>query len=398
MTRKQNPTIKTNRKQNDWIYLTGYALVLFRTFIDSTTFHWIFPSLLGLIMRLGGYALILTQVLIERKVKIRYFYIGIIMLMISFLSLFKGGYSVLLDYAICCVFAVNVDFRRITIVYVVETITLTIITIVASLTGIIENYIYFRATGEIRLSLGFIYPTNFAAHVFFTMVGIAFLSYSKFSWKHLAVYGAVAYVMYLLTNARGPSSMIAVLAVVVLLYKVLREKGFKAIPDWFLKYSTVICAVLTLLMIRFYNANNAFWEVVNAFTTNRLTYAKRSMQQNPITLLGQFIEQRGDGNGGRLHGEAYTYIDLSFQRILLMYGLLLFIFILVYSVLLYKKSAKRRNITIPLLLFIIAFYSLTAQHYFDFSYNFILLSYFANIPDDGIAERFKRIRRVGVFK
>ena len=137
--------------------------------------------------------------------------------------------------------------------------------------------------------------------------------------------------------------------------------------------------LLNFLMIRFYNESSKFWHAINAFTTNRLEYAKNIMANNTVTFFGQYIEQRGDGNGGRLLGEAYTYIDLSFQRILLMYGILLFLFVLVYSVLLFNKSQKNGNYKIPLLLFVISFYSLTAQHYFDFSYNFILLSYFAII-------------------
>ena len=185
--------------------------------------------------------------------------------------------------------------------------------------------------------------------------------------------------------------MMIILAVVVNVYRFFSLRGIKIIPKWLLKYSTIICALLTLIMIYFYNPSSKVWEAINTFTTNRLTYAKRIMANNTMTLFGQYIEQRGDGNGGRLAGEAYTYIDLSFQRILLMYGILLFAFILIYSVLLYRKSYKKRNMTIPLLLLVVAFYSLTAQHYFDFSYNFILLSYFAIIPEQKTVERKQHI-------
>ena len=376
--------------KRDSLYLVGYALVLFNTFINSTTFQLLEGNNIGFMIRLTGYLLIISHIGFKRKVKMRYFAIGIIMLVISLLSLSRSGYSVLLDYAICCVFALNVDFSKIVKVYVVETILLTMITVIAAMTGRIENFIYYRrATGDIRMSMGFIYPTNCAAHIFFIMVGIAFLYYEKFNWKHVLGYCLTAFAVYSTTNARGPAAMIIILSLVVYFYRFFSLKDIYIIPDWLLKYSTVICALITFLLIFFYNADNAFWKAVNAFTTNRLTYAKNIMNNNKVTLFGQFIAQRGDGNGGRSAGEAYTYIDLSFQRILLMYGLLLFVFIIIYSVLLYNKCVSNQNYTIPLLMLVVAFYSLTAQHYFDFSYNFLLLCYFADISPQKIVERKK---------
>ena len=41
----------------------------------------------------------------------------------------------------------------------------------------------------------------------------------------------------------------------------------------------------------------------------------------------------------------------------------------------FVKPIKNNNAIISVLLFVISIYSLTAQHYFDFSYNFILLDY-----------------------
>ena len=363
----------------EWLYLVGYAMILFQSFLNSTTYHWIVPSIVKNGIRFAGYVLLMFYAILRRKTNKTLFFLGVIMMLVSLLSLLQSGYSILLDYAFCCIFAVEVDFERIVRVFVGESIALTITTIISALLGIIENYIYYRNSGAVRMSLGFIYPTNFAAHVFFIMAGIAYLEYRRFGWKHVLGYAVVSYVIYLLTNARGPSLMIIILAIVVAAYRYFSEKGISILPRWLMTYSAVICAALTFLMINFYNAQSKIWEFINTITTNRLYYAKRTMNNNAITLLGQFIEQRGDGNGGRLAGEIYTYIDLSFQRILLMYGVLLFVFILIYSIFICKRAYKRRNVIIPLLLFVVSFYSLTAQHFFDFSYNFLLLAGFSRL-------------------
>lgn len=366
---------------DDLLYLIGYALVLFNSWIYSTNFCDHIPNMLKLLIRLAGYSFLTIHYILRKKYNVRLFFVSMSMISLFFLSLYKSSYSVLLDYALCCAFAVDIDFSKIVKLYVKESVVITFVTISAACLGLIETYTYYRKdTGYIRMSLGFIYPTNFAAHIFFIMCGIAYISYSKFNMKYVMGYSVIAYITFKLTNSRGPSAMIVFLAIIVYMYKRMEKKNKTLIPKVILKYSSIICAIVTLVIIHYYDKNNSAWEFVNKFTTNRLEFAKSIMMNNKITLFGQYIEQRGDGNGGRLAGEPYTYIDLSFQRILLMYGLVLFVFILIYSLLLNKKALKNNNAIISVLLFVISIYSLTAQHYFDFSYNFILLAYFANIP------------------
>lgn len=361
------------------LYFVAYILLLLRAFIYTTAFKDIIPWIIFFFLRYAAYGILITKFCIKRTIRIRkrVFFISAIILCVSILSYFMSTYWALVDYALCCICARDVEFEDIVKIYTKVSFGLIIITILSSLIGIIPNYIYYRSdTLVIRMSLGFIYPTDFAAHIFFLMLGFMYLNYYKLNWMYGVLYGLVAFGIYSVTDARGPSAMIVILFVVCYGYKFLSRKGLKVFPTWVLEYSSVFCAVITWVGIVLYDAGSNIWQAINAFSTKRLSYAVNIMEQNRVTLLGQYILQQGDGDGGRAAGVAYTYIDLSFQRILLMYGLVFFILLLVYSVLLNKKYIKAKKFVFPVLMFVVSFYSLTAQHYFDFAYDFLLLAYF----------------------
>ncbi len=364
-------------------YFAGYALVLFNAFVRTTAFTLYYPKYVSIVIRLVGYSFLIMSVIpkMNKKVSIRCLLVAAVFLMLSLFSYIFSGYSVSLDYAICCTFAIGIDFEEITRLYVWESVILTGVTIVSALLGGIINYIYYRSgTSAVRMSMGFVYPTDFAAHVFFVMAGIIFLIYDRFSLKDLFIFGTVAFGCFMLTNARGPCAMVFFLALLVWFFRRFWKKGIQIIPVWLLKYSTSICALITLFVIRVFNPKIPLWKTIDSFTSTRLTYAKDIFTRNHITLFGQYIAQKGNGLGGRAPGEAHTYIDISYQRILLMYGLLMFLLILVFCILLNYKALKNNSMAIPLLILVISIYSMTAQHFFDFSYNFVLLALFADIP------------------
>lgn len=376
----------------DFMYLIGFSLLLIRAFIYTTAFDQIFPLTLARIMRPVAYIIILYRFVKIRKVRISTFLIASVMIILSFVVGLGSTYTVVIDYAVCSVCAINIKFDKIVKTYTYVSIAMTILTIAASLLNIIENYVYIR-NGAIRLSLGFVYPTDFVAHIFFIVCGICYLTFTRIKLWHGFVYGLLAYVMYLLTNSRGPSMMIIIVYVLCLWSRYRLEKRKKPFPHWLLKFSSVICAILTFAFIEGYNPNNKYWALLDKFASRRLSIGKRLLSDYGVTLLGQYVKQKGDGHGIVARGVQYTYIDLSFMRLLVLYGILFFIFILFYSTVLCKKNLKEGNYAIPVLMMAISFYSLTAQHYLDFAYNFVLLAYFAVAPHQYDVKR-KRIKLI----
>ena len=60
----------------------------------------------------------------------------------------------------------KIDYKKILKVYLAIEIPLTLITLMAARLGIIENLVYHRGE-QVRMTFGFVYPTNFVSHLMF---------------------------------------------------------------------------------------------------------------------------------------------------------------------------------------------------------------------------------------
>jgi len=369
------------------LFLVAYILLLFRAFVYTTAFDSVFPVLIARMIRYLAYGILLVRIIMERKIKGRLFLVGIVMLGVSFFARIQSSYGVLIDYAFCCVFSIGVEFRKIVKAYVITSTFLIVITIAASIFGIIPNYTYYRG-GVLRLSMGFVYPTDFVAHIYFLVCGILYLLNDRLKrWQGVLIIFS-AYIIFRLTSARGPSAMI-VFAFLTLYFNQLRMRKKKRLlfSKWLLEYSPALCALITFAVIFAFDPDIPFWRELDRFTSSRLSLATKQLSENEITLFGQYIQQKGNGHGVYATSTklGYTFIDLSFLRILLLYGIVFLIFIVIYSILNNKKALRDCDYNLPLLMLLTSFYSLTAQHYFDFAYNFLLLGYFATLYGDKTA-------------
>lgn len=380
-------------KRSRFLFLIGYVLVLIRSFIYTTTLGAVAPEIIGQILRVIAYMFFLMQVVSEKKFKVNNFLIFIAIIGVAFITRVSSSYSVVIDYAICSIASINTDFKKIVKTYAITASILTLITILLSLMGFITNYTYLRYdTGVIRLSMGFVYPTDFAAHIYFISCATMYLIFEKLKLRHGVFFITISYVTYLVTNARGPCLMILLTFGICYLCKLYEEKGIKIIPKWLLEYSFVFCSIVTFILLNSYNPRNDLWVQIDKLSSWRLSLGVRLMKENTITLFGKYVMQRGNGYGNVALGDAYTYIDISYMRILIMYGILMFAGVMLYSIAINVRSLKKNNYIISYLLLAVSLYSITAQHYFDFSYDFLLLAFFATLEDKEIVKEHHLLR------
>ncbi len=277
-----------------------------------------------------------------------------------------------MDYLLCIVCADKIHFRALIRRFIKIEVVLTLLTILSSLLGIIENYTYVRsATGSIRQAMGFVYPTNFAAHIFFLACAMVYYFYGRLKAVHGLAFFATAGILYRLTDGRLDCIMIIGVFVLGYWTQCRQKKHSRPWPAWPLCLSVPVCAAVALAATLLYDCSSSLWKLINSLFSSRLSIAQRLWSNNTITVFGQYIAQKGNGKGG-LTGE-YTYIDISFMRILLMYGVLMFVFLLLYSVLMSARCINRGNYILPVIFLLIGVNSMVAQHFVDFSYNPFLI-------------------------
>ncbi|MCD8020655.1 MAG: hypothetical protein LUF92_14075 [Clostridiales bacterium] len=129
---------------------------------------------------------------------------------------------------------------------------------------------------------------------------------------------------------------------------------------------------------------------MNIIFHDRLNYGHQGIENYGIHLFGQQIEWIGNGGLGFVKQElegAYNYVDCSYMKILLDYGLLVLLFAVIGYTLAVYQACRKNNIYLCLALSMVAVYSLIEPRLLEFGFNpfvLCLCSYMRvlNIPGD----------------
>ena len=113
-------------------------------------------------------SIICSFILNSIKINVKFFRNVIIIGLIISIIVLSTGYTVLFDAFLLSVLASNLNLKTIFRYYFIVSSVFLVIVVLASLTGIIQNLVFLL--GNIRRqSLGFIYPTDFASHLFYLL-------------------------------------------------------------------------------------------------------------------------------------------------------------------------------------------------------------------------------------
>lgn len=92
--------------------------------------------------------------------------LALIVLAVFVISKDRNGTELLLETGLFIIGARKIDYKKILKVYLAIEIPLTLITLMAARLGIIENLVYHRGE-QVRMTFGFVYPTNFVSYLMF---------------------------------------------------------------------------------------------------------------------------------------------------------------------------------------------------------------------------------------
>lgn len=364
------------------IFLIGFSFYLIQAFLKTTMFREVIPSFLFSFIKLVGISLVVFKIGVE-KYTVKKILILFITFIIFFLSFWKSTYSILLEYAIFVIGAKGISFKKIANLYFKINFVLLMITIISSQIGIIEDLVYYRKDKDkYRHSFGAVYPTDFAAHVFFLSLAYVYKKDKKITWYQIVCILTSALLIYQFCDARLDAICIVLVAFISLCNKwnVIYFKNF--FVKYGLIFSFLICGALSLFLTINYDNSNEFYIKTNELLSSRLRIGNMMYHEYGIKMFGQLVEDHGFGGSLTFEYEVYNYIDCSYLRILLKYGLVSSILITILNIVISQKLYKTQNYNILLLLLLVSINSMVAQHYIDFSYNFLLLIYLANLENE----------------
>ncbi|MFT9344309.1 MAG: hypothetical protein ABF526_12015 [Liquorilactobacillus nagelii] len=364
----------------EMVYLLALAAYLISNFIGGTMFSvYVSKELLANIAELAS-ALVAVKIFVVDRWSWEK---AIIILLFGLL--FWGVYQRSMDpsffyYFVFVMGAKNVPFKKILKMFLYLEAGIIIITLIAAWAGWITSLTIGRHDeATIRLALGMIYPTDFAARAFYLLVTYALYRDFKFNLPEYIGAIALTFTMYFVTDTRVDFILMLLLIILV----AVKSQVFRFVS--FLNYQRISVLTFAFIMMNIvlaylYHSTNPILRLANKALSGRLTYGHEAFKRYNVTLFGQIIPQVG--NGGVHHGAFdYFFIDVSFIRILMMLGFFCFVVLLYFMWYLFKRYEQLQlySFTIALLLVILS--SVIDQHLLELSFNILFLSAFADLSD-----------------
>lgn len=377
----------TNKFQinSSQIYFLAFVIFFVSAFIQDTTLS---EALSGRFLRLCSYIslpLLLFKIyVLDRWNKKELFAITVLILlgMITWRMAHELQLLLIVPFVIS---AKNVNFKDIITWYVYLNVVLILTMAIFSLLGIIPNLIYRAAPRPPRYSLGLIYTSSLATHYFYLVLAYCYLRFTKLRWSDylLIIVGDIIFMA--ITNTK--LDFIATLVVIPVM--IIAQRAFKGyrLSEILASFWWMAVPVTSLMMIfvsYFYTGSNHIMKAVNGLISGRLNLGHRAFSHYNIKILGQTIVEHtyGGSKGLKLANQLngvhhYFFIDSSYVRMILLWGILAFLLIMICMTYIAIRSTFRRTFILAAIILIASLNFMFEPDIIKIIYDPFLLALFA---------------------
>lgn len=381
------------------IYIVAFMLYVFLAFISTSTFTQYIPSK---IINLSSYisvGLIILKIYLLDQFKWKHLLYITLGLIIAGISWQNTKSTLILLMVVFILGAQDVHFDSIMKIYLgMGILILSFITFI-SLLGVIPNLTYTTEIRDTRFALGILYPTDYAAHVLFLILSYSYVFFKKINWKTYAIYFVIAAILYKITDAR--LDVYCILLLIPLLVIAKDAEKHNGLSRQLMSMYWIAIPTLSFVSIYttiFFDANNTILRKIDTLLSGRLTFGHLAFDKYGITTFGQKVVERGLGksqgrNSFKDSLNNYLFIDSSYVRLFIIYGLviaLLFIGIMVFVSL---KSWITQNYVLTAILLVVTVSCLIEQHILELAFNPFLLATMANFKLTGDKINAEQIQR-----
>lgn len=282
-------------------------------------------------------------------------------------------------YTIFIFGAEGIEFKKILKTFVLTVSIVMTITILSSIFELIPNIEVGRsASSVLRYSFGALYPTDFAARVFCLI--LAYVTLKKFVLSVPEYIGIIAiiFTINLVTDTRL-DTILMILALLCCILKRYLEKLIAYLGAKKINLLILLFIFINIILPYIYTPNNVVLKKLDDLLSTRLYFGNLAFKNYNVDLLGQYIYQVG--NGGIHHSPItnYFFIDVSYVRILMMQGLVAFI----YSLFLICKNSsnfiENKLYFYEFMLLMVVLSAAIDHHFWEISFNFTLLATFSTL-------------------
>lgn len=361
-----------------FFYYPATIMYIGYSFLLTTLFSTIIPNSVFSLFKYICLCMFIMSILISRfsKRQILIVFWGVLLAILIFHS--SGDSTIVLLIAFL-LSSMNMRLSNVISIYFIINIILILITIIASLIGIIDNYSYV-VNGSTRLAFGFLYTTDFAAHIFYLTLSFAFIIR-----KHINVFlslipACLGLIIFYFTRAKLDTILMLLITIALVCYQYTDLTYFKKLSI-FMTIMPFSMALISVGLSWVYEPTNQLLARLDSILTNRLAMGHLALYEYPIKFFGQYISQNGSGGlsfdtgltpaGSNL---AYFFIDSAYIKTLLAFGIVFFLLYLFGMSRSIYLNIKKANYMLPILLGLICISSVIDQHMLEIAYNPFLIS------------------------
>lgn len=295
-------------------------------------------------------------------------------------------YDILLLFALLLLAARDISFDKIMKVYTATVGILLILTVGASLGGLIEN-LQFGENG--KMAFGIVYSTDFAAHVFFLMLCIWYLRGEKTSYWESALTGILGLAVYWWSDARCSAGSLLLLAVLMAVHHYLGSRHPEMVKKIYrndilpsiLALSFPVASACMVAVSIMYQENIGWMNRLNKFLSRRLYYGKHAISICGFHLWGKQIRMNGHWADGQVTNN-YFYLDSSYMQMTLMYGMVISALTLLAFLYIGYRAVQKKQWIFLWILTLVAMHGLFEQRIWNLAYCPFILAVFARLRND----------------
>ena len=370
------------------IYLIAFLFYCLPTLLSETTF---IPAISNHWLRIFTYIslpLLLFKIFVLDQWERKQLFVISVFLILGLIVWRTTQYSDLLIISPFVIGAKNVNFRDIIRWYFYLTVLFIMMVMIFSLVKIIPNLIYYSKIRPTRYSLGMLYPSVLAAHYLFLALAYCYLKFGKLNVLDYLLIIIGDFICMWLTNTKLDFlATLIIIPVMVVAQRAYRGKKLSNILASFWWMATPISATIIIFLSYFYNSSNHFMYKVNSLLSDRLELGHRAFEKYDMNLLGRSIVEHSFAGikGQKLEKLAsggmqnnYFYIDSSYIRLILLWGLLAFIIVILCLTFIAIRSTVCKTFILSAVILVSSLSFMFEPHIVQIIYNPFLLALLSN--------------------
>ena len=363
-----------NPENGEKLFLSVFLVHVLFMCLQTTMFK--FPNIIFAIEKYLALLLIVLKIIVFDKYNNKLLLFSAVLLIDAFLVMGVSKYQDVLIFSIVLLGSKDVDFVKLLKIYTIGVVVVLLTAFVASRLDIIEDLVYIRDYVVERNSFGTIYPTDFAAHIFFLLCAYYYVIRDSIQTRHLLAGIFISTLVYAFCDTRLDSITMLFLVIGVSLIRfsnplILDKDGplsrFKGVVISTIPYIPIMGFLFMHFMSYFFQPSMTFFRLFDTLLSGRLKLGNKALEDYGLTLFGQTVPMNGYGGSLISLGGNYFFIDCSYLLVYLRYGVLFLLLVFLIHYWCCKKY--KGDMSYLVILTVVVINCVVAHHMIELAYN-----------------------------